>query len=236
VGPRRALLRWFAVLVSSLAVGLVVTPATTAHATPGTQVTIHVSHGIVFGRTASLSGRVRSDGALVPGAKVVLFKRQAGVATWTRFATTHTGSSGSYLVTTHPSRNVEYFAWAPGSPHQPPDTSVAARTLVAPRVTVRASPAIVPAGHDVQLMIDVRPAHPGMTVTVQSWTGSAWQSMQSSLLSARSTAVATVTLAAAGNYRLRVVTPAHDDHAAGSGAAAATAVSWSDDFPRPGVR
>jgi len=194
---------------------LLVIPTTPAPAA----VTLGVSpKSVVYGATVTVTGRLVSGGAGVPGRTLTLQGQRNGTTTWPAITTAVTGADGRVRVTFKPSAAVSVrWVWA-GDASYAPATQPAQTVVVAAKVTSTLSTASMPLGSTARIYGAVTPAHPGTTYWLQRWyTGIGWRNVVRSALSPTSRYSRYVTPAARGTYLYRIHWRGAPDHAPGTG-------------------
>jgi hypothetical protein len=184
-------------------------PSQAAHAGSATAVTFTPRLTIVrYARAVSVSGFLTSGGDPAAGATVTLRETRGGV---TRDGgTAVTNSQGLYQTTVSPRFNASWHAEAA-------DVSSASVVIqVRPRVTLALSHTQSGARLTEVFSGAVAPAHAGKRVFVQRYTADGWRAVASGRLDRRSHyRIRWLMPYRSAVYRLRVLLPAHRDHADG---------------------
>lgn len=206
------------VVLASVILTCVAAPATArearrsqaAHATgSATAVTFTPSVTIVrYARAVSVSGYLTSDGDPLANSTVTIRETRGGV---TRDGgTAVTNSQGLYQTTVSPRFNASWHAEAAGVSSPP----VVIR--VRPRVTLTLSHTQSGVRLTEVFSGAVVPAHAGMRVFVQRYTADGWRAVASGRLDRRSHyRIRWLMPYRSAVHRLRVLLPAHRDHADG---------------------
>lgn len=164
---------------------------------------------VQYGKSVRVSGYMRSAGGAPVGAGIV----SIGTVSGDQFSvktTAQTGADGFYSKTVKPTANATWSAEA---------TTEAERVSiqVAPRVTMTLSHLKASTGLSEILSGSVSPNHKGKKVLVQKAVGKSWKTVASGRLDSRSGYRVTWYLPyKTATYKLRVVLPAHADHAQGT--------------------
>ena len=176
-------------------------PATTVTFTP--RVTI-----ARYGSTVPVSGSLTSAGDPVAGGTVTLRETRGGA---TRDGgTAITNGQGFYQTTVAPRYNAEWHAEAAGA------FSLPVVIQVRPRVTLALSHIQSGARLTEVFSGAIAPSHVGSRVVVQRHTASGWRVVASGRLDARSRyQIRWLMPYRSAFYKLRVLLPAHGDHADG---------------------
>lgn len=130
-----------------------------------------------------------------------------------------TTSGGAFSFPVKPSRSTRYFVRV-GAVDGKPASWVTKLVTVAPKVTRNLSRTSMPSGGTVRITGSVAPSHAGKVVRIQRRVSGAWRTIASATLSSRSAYARSLTLRGARGTTasLRVVLPAHADHATGTSA------------------
>lgn len=166
---------------------------------------------LLFGTGTTIGGTLVDDAAApLPGETIKLRSCPTGGACSTRSTTT--AANGGYGFTVKPSKNTAYQI-----SHTPSFRSASTTIKVMPKITLTASRTTMPSGGTVKLTGKVAPAHDGRTVKIQRLVAGEWKTIASATLSSTSTYAKQVTLTGrrGSTAKLRVVLPAHADHAQG---------------------
>lgn len=175
---------------------------------------------VVLGGAATLAGTLTDFDTQTPmvGTTVQL---RACATTATSPCSTVTSSKatttgGAWTFSVKPTKNTRYFVRV-GAVDGKPASWVTRSVTVAPRISLTTSRTSVPSGGTVRLTGSVAPNHAGKAVRIQRLTAGVWKTIASATLSTRSAYAKTITLKGArgSTARLRVVLPAHTDHATG---------------------
>jgi hypothetical protein len=161
-----------------------------------------------YARTVSVSGYLTVAGDPVAGSTVTLRETRGGV---TRDGgTAVTNDQGLYQTTVSPRFNASWHAEAAGV------SSLPVVIRVRPRVTLAVSHTQSGARLTEVFSGAVAPAHAGKRVIVQRHTANGWRAVASGRLDRRSHfRIRWLMPYRSAVHRLRVLLPAHDDHAAG---------------------
>lgn len=188
-------------------------PAAQATATGIAAAPVIVGHG----SPTSISGTLRrsSSAQPVPGARVLLYSRQAGSNDWRYRSSSLTAADGRYSFAMTPSRNVDVRVHHPGTLTTVASRSAPLRVWVRPRVALTAARTEAPVGVGVRLRARVGPARPGQVVVLQRYVGGAWRTVQRTTQPSTGPAVFVVRLPRRGWYTFRARTPADTSLAAG---------------------
>jgi hypothetical protein len=167
---------------------------------------------LVYGASTTVSGRLVETGTATPiaGRTLVVQACPVNRACTARSATT--GDAGGYSLAVTPSRTTKYVISDPVS-----NRTIARTVRVAPEVGLVASRTSMPSGGTVRVTGRVAPAHAGKVVRIQLKVSGVWKTIASPTLRSRSAYARTLTLRGTrgSTARLRVVLPAHADHAKG---------------------
>jgi lipoprotein-anchoring transpeptidase ErfK/SrfK len=148
------------------------------------------------------------------GAPVRLSRTAAGEADFTLIGTYVTGALGEVAYRAAPRAITIYRAEFPGDAEWLP---AAAETTVTVRPRIRLSaPETVYRGARARLNVQVAPAHPGASVTIELWSAGAWAPWRVVELGNDSRAAPLWTAAQVGKQALRVSMAADAEHAAGA--------------------
>jgi hypothetical protein len=159
-----------------------------------------------FGRSITVRGSLTANGAPVAGAAVLVHR--LGEATGSGAVT---DAQGLYETIITPRANA---SWAASAGELQSD---AVLIRVAPRVTLALSHKRTATRLVEYFSGSVGPNHAGRMMVVQRATAAGWRTVASGKLSAGSRyRIAWVLPRRSATYRLRVVLPAHGDHAQGS--------------------
>ncbi len=176
---------------------------------------------LVAGGHVLMQFAVRSNGAAMPGAQVVVSSRSAG----------QTGFAPGRLLTADASGLV---SWSVAPLHTTTyrielaaDSAVAAEhtVTVSQRVSVSAASTTVRRGLPIRLSGRVLPAHAGLTVRIQLLTARGWVTVATPRLNATSAFAASLVPRVRGRYLFRVSAPATALNAAGLSRTIAVRVS-----------
>ncbi|MBW6439174.1 M4 family metallopeptidase [Actinoplanes hulinensis] len=168
-----------------------------------------------YAGTVTLNGRIPRGGTPIGGAVVYLDQRPAGAATWTRAATLRTDANGNWTRALKPATTTTYRVTYPGSSGMWPATSTTATATVRYAATVKAGTLKPKPGKKIKITGTVRPARPGVKVTLQRWSGGKWINVTNS----KTTATGTYTFSRAfpkGTWTLRVVVAGGSYNATGT--------------------
>ena len=190
-----------------------------AHAGSATALTFTPRLTIVsYARAVSVSGFLTSAGEPVAGSTVTLRETRGGV---TRDGgTAVTNGQGLYRTTVSPRFNASWHAEAAGVSSPP------VVIQVRPRVTLALSHTQSGARLTEVFSGAVAPRHAGRRVVVQRYTASGWRAVASGRLDRRSHyRIRWLMPYRSAVYRLRVLLPAHGDHADGMSQTAFVRVS-----------
>jgi hypothetical protein len=173
---------------------------------------------VLYGRTVPVSGHLTSAGQPVAGSTVTL-RETRGAVTRDR-GTAVTNGQGLYQTTVAPRFNASWHAEAAGI------SSLPVVIQVRPRVTLTLSHTQSGARLTEVFSGAVTPRHAGKRVFVQRSTANGWRAVASGLLDRRSHyRVRWLMPYRSAAYRLRVLLPAHGDHADGVSQTALVRVS-----------
>ena len=177
------------------------------------QLSITAPSKIVFGKTATVSGKLTGSDAA--GEDVTLLSDPFPFASFQPEASTQTGPAGGYAFVVAPTVNTKYMTRAKS---KAPAESAEVLVKVAPKITLRVSDKTPAAGQKVKFSGTVAPEHDGQAVLLQRRkSDGTWRTMQTVLLvdagAAPSTYSATRTINRGGRWR--VVKRADADHARG---------------------
>lgn len=161
-----------------------------------------------YGRAVSVSGILTTDGDPVAGVTVTLRETRGGVTRGGGTAVTN--GQGRYQTTVSPRFNASWHAEGAGV------SSPSVVIQVRPRVTLALSHTQSGARLTEVFSGAVAPAHAGKRVFVQRYTADGWRAVASGRLDRRSHyRVRWLMPYRSAVHRLRVLLPAHRDHADG---------------------
>jgi hypothetical protein len=161
-----------------------------------------------YGRAVPVSGFVTSADEPVAGSTVTLRETRGGMTR--RGGTAVTNGQGLYQTTVTPRFNASWHAEAAGV------SSLPVVIQVRPRVTLALSHTQSGARLTEVFSGAVTPTHEGRRVLVQRYTANGWRAVASGLLDRRSHyRIRWLMPYRSAVYRLRVLLPAHSDHADG---------------------
>jgi hypothetical protein len=164
---------------------------------------------VVYGKQVAAGGYVYQDALPVNGAVVSLTASTASAGTPP--APAQSGPDGYYGVTLKPKASATWTASTTQGPSQ------GIRIEVAPRVTMTLSHLKASTRLSEIISGSVSPNHKGKKVLVQKAVGKSWKTVASGRLDSRSRYKVTWYLPyKTATYKLRVVLPAHGDHAQGT--------------------
>lgn len=168
---------------------------------------------LLYGAGTSLSGTLVETGSGIPVEGRVLSLRSCPVGGTCSSRTATTNASGSYTFAVKPSRNTTYTV-SEAISHR----TAAKAIKVRPTVTRSVSRTSMPSGGTVRINGSVAPSHAGKAVRIQRRVAGVWRTIASATLSTRSAYATSLTLRGARGTTasLRVVLPAHADHATGT--------------------
>lgn len=159
-----------------------------------------------FGKAVTVRGLLTRGGAPVGGAPVLVHR--LGTTTGTAVVT---DAQGRYTAAVRPRSNARWVASSGDL------ESKATLIRVAPKVTLSLSHRKKAKRLVEYFRGSVAPRHAGSSMKVQRWTRSGWRAVASGRLDARSRyTIAWVLPRGSATYRLRVILPAHEDHARGT--------------------
>jgi hypothetical protein len=173
---------------------------------------------VAYGHVAAVSGYLSNNGAPVSGKNVELSIPDGHGGHQT--VTAKTGADGYFAARVAPKINCVVSALAHDAGGA--DVSaVSARVSVRPLVTLTLNHVRSGTRYVEMLRGSVRPGHAGRQVLLQCKTGGTWRTLCSSRLDAASHyGIRWLVPQRTANYLLRVILPAHSDHAAGTSPAA----------------
>ena len=165
---------------------------------------------VQYGKSVTVSGYLTGAGGIPVGAATVSIGTLGGVQLSVK-TTALTGADGFYSKTVKPAANATWSA-AEGAA-----VAAGASIQVAPRVTMTLSHLKASTRLSEILSGSVSPNHKGKKVLVQKAVGKSWKTVASGRLDSRSRYHITWYLPyKTATYKLRVVLPAHGDHAQGT--------------------
>lgn len=205
---------WFSVcaLVIVLASAVLVPAAGAAEPSPGATPTLVLtaSHATLeCGGAAVLAARLG-----VAGATVRLSRKAAGESDSRLIGTFVTDALGAIAYRAAPRVTTTYRADFLGNAEWLP-ASAEVTVTVRPRVRLFA-PERVYRGERARLKVQVAPAHPGASVSIEMWRGDAWTPWRVVTLGGDSRAVSLWSADRVGRQHFRVAMAADDEHAAGA--------------------
>lgn len=176
---------------------------------PGLFVTLRPRAEVVlYGKSVTVGGYVTQGSLPVSGASVTLATASSGAGSPP--AAVQTGADGYYRVGLSPKANATWTATTPGG------ASDGVLVQVRPKVTMTLSH--LRSGRLGEIFTgSVAPSHRGKRVLVQKAVGSGWKTVASGRLDSRSRyRVVWYVPYRTATYKLRVILPAHGDHAQGT--------------------
>jgi hypothetical protein len=176
---------------------------------------------LVYGTPATLSGALSWNGTHPAGRAVSIQALPYGSTVWTQVAVATTSATGTFSAVVRPSVNTSYRAGFAGSDSMGGGYSAARLLPVAPTMSILANTNSVVLGGTITIATTLAPSHPGGSILLQRWSGSAWATVAVRTLSSTSTASVIVRPPSRGVNTYRWVTPSDPAHAAGFGAARA---------------
>jgi hypothetical protein len=170
---------------------------------------------IRYGNAVSFAGYLSDGGVPLAAQRLQLRWMRAGSTTPRTPVSTLTDSRGFYNLTAMPSANGTWEAVAPDATGGPV-VSEAVKVEVAPAVGL-ALTHTGPRAHPIEVFTGtVKPSHAGAKVLLQRRSGSSWRTITSDRLDSGSRFRILWTLPRkTATYTLRVILPAHADHARG---------------------
>ncbi|GGN61937.1 hypothetical protein GCM10010112_19630 [Actinoplanes lobatus] len=179
-------------------------PEKTVTLTPTTLALTASPTATTYAGTVTLTGRILRTGGPIGGAVAYLDQRPAGTTTWTRAATLRTDTNGNWTRALKPATTTSYRVTYPGSSGMWPATSTTATVTIRYAATIKASTLKPKPGKKIKITGTVRPARPGVKVTLQRWSADKWINVTNS----KTTTTGTYTFTRAfpkGTWTLRVV-------------------------------
>lgn len=173
---------------------------------------------LVYGGSATLTGSLTWNGTQPGGRAVSIQSLPYGSTVWTQVAVATTSTAGTFAAAVRPSVNTYYRAGYAGSDGMGGGYSAARLLPVAPTMSILANTNSIRLGGTITIATTLAPRHPGGSILLQRWSGSAWGTVAVRTLSSASTASVTVRPPSRGMNTYRWVTPSDPAHAAGFGA------------------
>ncbi|MBI4728333.1 MAG: S8 family serine peptidase [Acidobacteria bacterium] len=172
---------------------------------------------VVYGRAATLSGKLSTADAVgLAGRVLTIRQRPYGAAAFSSLGTVVTGSGGTWSVAVKPAKRTVYRVTFAGASSVLSGASPARTVQVRTTVSLSVADTTLRLGRSVSFSGRVGPAHAGKYVRLERWTGSSWAQVKSAKTGSSGGFSGTWKPPARGTYRLRIRFPAPDaDHGQG---------------------
>jgi len=144
-----------------------------------------------------------------------VFGRAKGVTTWTRLGTVAVGSTGRFSYVHVPPKNFEYQVEYTGGTAVQGSRSAVITVLLAPTVTVVASPTTVNRGGTVRFSGQTYPARVSTQVILQFFYNNVWNNVLVGATASNGSYVLNARLFRPGTYYYRIVVPGNTQYTTG---------------------